>query len=90
MGDGCSPWLLHQGEGDKQDKEFSSETLLRVVGKDEGEKRHTKGERGVMVQFEAVLRSSPLGKALKQVREHTVWTSGRRTFQTEGQKEPRP
>lgn len=36
-----------------------------------------------MVRFEAVLRSSPLGEDLKQVRERAVWVSGRRTFQTE-------
>ena len=35
------------------------------------------------MRFEAVLRSSHLGKGLKQVREQTAWISGGRTFQTE-------
>lgn len=35
-----------------------------------------------MVKFEAVLRSSHLGKVLKQVREQASWMSGRRIFQT--------
>lgn len=41
------------------------------------------GEGGVLVRFEAVVRSPHLGKGLKQVREQTAWISGGRTLQTE-------